>query len=78
MTTLKVDDATFEKLRAAGSVLVVSESGALAGEFRARADLDPSQYLGRWFTDEEVTAHLTDPRRHTATEVEQKLRELRK
>ena len=79
MTTIKVDDATFDKLRAAsGTVLLTSEAGALAGEFHVITELDPSQYIGRWFTDEEVAEHLADPRRYTAAEVEQRLRELRK
>jgi len=79
MTTIVIDDATFAKLRAAGgTVLLTNGSGAVAAEARVTTELDPSQFIGRWFTDEEVAASLADPRRYAAAEVEQRLRELRK
>jgi len=78
MTTIVIDAATRDKLRAGGSVFLIDETGAIVTEARAATQLDPSQFIGRWFTDEEVAASLADPRRYTAAEVEQRLRELRK
>lgn len=77
MTTVVIDDATRDRLRAGDSVFLTDETGAIVGEARA-TPLDSSRFLSRWFTDEEVAASLADPRRYSAAEVEQRLRELRK
>ncbi len=83
MTTIKVDDATFDKLRAAsGTVLLTNEAGALAGEFHVKTELDPSQYIGRWMTDAEAARYVAEElpfaKLIPAAEVEQRLKELRK
>jgi len=83
MTTIVIDDATFAKIRAAGgSVRLTNMSGAVAAEAQVTNQLDPSQFLGRWMTDEEaaryVAEELDSAECVTAAEVEQRLRELRK
>ena len=83
MTTIKVDDATFDKLRAAGgAVLLINEAGALAGEFRTQTELDPSQCIGHWMTDAEAARYVAEElpfaKLIPAAVVEQRLQELRK
>ncbi len=79
MNTVVIDAATREKLLAAnGTVWLTDESGTVVGEFHRNIDLSQYEVLGRVFTDAEIELHLANPKRYTAAEVEQRLRELQK
>jgi hypothetical protein len=79
MSVVVIDDATREKLLAAGDDVVFRDSaGKVLGLFIRQHPPEDFEMIGTPFTEEEIARHMKESRRVPAAEVEELLRRLTK
>ena len=79
MSVVVIDDATREKLLAAGEDVTVQDSmGRVVGLFLRQHQSEGYEMVGTPFTEEEIARHMKESKRIPAEEVEEHLRRLTK